>query len=267
MSDAAVAAVEQQLDIGGTHGGWQRGQAPSTDRRHRRPELQPGETLQVQEPQDRAQLGHPPLGRPGRNPTALADQERVDVLPGQRRRIEDLPVGCLLGQEAACGVLIAQHRGRSQIAFLDHPGSVPREQHLPRCHRQRCLNNEAGIAQIAQQRPHRPRPRDPVVTRRPSGGPELRHPLLVEFGCLQFLGRQPPAHLAQVREHVQDRPRRVALLRQPGPVALDVRAQPTSLPSCSCHRARLPRGSTVLPRSRLLSAGNYAEANEGANRL
>ena len=53
------------------------------------PEPQRCDALQIQESQDRAQLGDPPLRRPGRDPTTFPQQERVHVRPGQTRRLED----------------------------------------------------------------------------------------------------------------------------------------------------------------------------------
>ena len=90
-SRAAVAAVEQPLDVRGGHRGRrQGGETPPTDRRHRRSQRRRGEALQMQEPQDRPQLSHPPLGRPSRDTTALPQQEGVDIRPGQRRGREPL---------------------------------------------------------------------------------------------------------------------------------------------------------------------------------
>jgi hypothetical protein len=90
---AAVTAVEHPLDVRGGHGGRrQGGQPPPTDWRHGRPERQRCDALQIQESQDRAELRHPPLGRPGRDATTLPQQEGVDVHPGQRGRLEH-PIG------------------------------------------------------------------------------------------------------------------------------------------------------------------------------
>jgi hypothetical protein len=126
---AAVATVEQPLDLRGRHSGRrQRGQTPPTNWRHGRPQRQRCNALHIQEPQDRAQLSHPPLDRSSRDATALPQQERVNVHPAQRSGLEHLIDRRLFLQEAASGVLVAPHRGRGQTTLLDQPGPVLPEQ-------------------------------------------------------------------------------------------------------------------------------------------
>jgi hypothetical protein len=257
---AAITAVEQPLHVRRAHRGRrQRGQPPPTDRGHRRPERQRGEALQVQEPQDRAQLRHPSLGRPRRDATALPQQEHVDVHPGQRCGLEPLIDRRLFLQETARGVLVAPHRGRGQAPLPEQPGPIPPEQHALRRRNRLRRRDDPGLPQVAQQRRHRPRPRDLPVAGGPPGGEERDHPILVQLRGFQPHRRRPLANLAQVVQHVLDRPRRIAPLRQPCSVALDLRPQQTGLPPPARHRTRLPRGSPVPPRSRLHSARNYAE--------
>lgn len=101
-SAAAVAALQQPLDLGGRQRWWrQGGQPPATHRRHGRTEPQRRDTLQVQESQHRAQLSDPPLadpteGRPhsrGRNaltstpasPAAAKAHQRSPVIAAKPR--------------------------------------------------------------------------------------------------------------------------------------------------------------------------------------
>ena len=257
---AAVTAVEHPLDVGGGHGGRRQGsETPPTNWRHGRPERQRCDALQIQESQDRAQLRHPPLGRPGRDATTLPQQEGVDVHPGQRGRLEHPSGRRLFLQEAACGVLVTQHRHRGQATFPDHPAPVLPQQRTQRGDRRLLRRDDTGLPQITQQRHHRARTWDAPVASRPPGGQERRGPLLIELRRFEPLTRQPHAHLAQVLEHVPDRPRRVAPLHQPRPIPLDLRPQQTGLPPRTCHHARLPHGSPVPPQARLRSARNYAE--------
>jgi hypothetical protein len=258
---AAVAAVEQPLDVRDRQRGRrQRGEPPSTHRRHRRPERQRGEAFHVQESQDRAQLSHPSLGRPRRDTAALAEQERVDIHPGQPGGLEPLLRRRLFLQETARGVPVAQHRGRGQAALLAQPGPIPPQQRAQRGHDRLRRRDDPSLPQIAHQRRHRTRPRDPPVTGGAPGGEEPGYPLLIQLRRFQPLRRRPPADPAQVVQHVLDRPRRVPPLRQPRPVALDLRAQHTGLPRPARHRTRLPRREPSAPGDpRLLSTRNYAE--------
>ena len=67
---AAVDAVQQPLDLRGRHGRRrQAGEPPPTHWRHRSPQPQRCDALQIKESQDGAEFSYPPFGRPGRHRT------------------------------------------------------------------------------------------------------------------------------------------------------------------------------------------------------
>jgi len=94
----------------------------------------------------------------------------------------------------------------------------------------RLLRAASGTGKRRRQATH-PASQDPPIAANLPGNQESRHPLLVRLRRFQPLSRHPQADLAQVLQNVPDRPRRVAPLHQPSPVALDVRSQLTGLSS------------------------------------
>ena len=129
---------------------------------------------------------------------------------------------------------------RAAVGARCRPGSGVRPAQPPahpRLRRLRC-RGDADFPQVTQKRDHRaPAQRPPAASRLP-GRQKRRHRVLVELNRFQPRARHPHADLAQILQHVPHRRGRVASIRQPRPVALDLRTQPAGLPPRTRHRDR-----------------------------
>jgi hypothetical protein len=123
-------------------------ETPSAHRGNCSTQTQLGDVLQVRKAQDRTQLFHPALCRPGRHPSEFPQKERIDVRPGQIRW-SGRATGRGLLEQAACNVLITQHSGWSKTPLLDQPRSILSEQRTQRRQQRRGSRGNANLPQIA----------------------------------------------------------------------------------------------------------------------
>ena len=214
--------------------------------------------LQIQESQDRSEFGHPALGRPGRHPGALAEQERVDIRSGQHRRHEHAIANRLLVQEATGGVLVTQHRARSQTTLAQHPRpvlpkqNIQRRQRLGACgaaptSRKYVSNGTIARGPIARCLPAACRSaRNAAIrcsSRSPTSSPRPE--------ATDRPGPDPPACSGPSAAYSRAASATPGTPRPPDPAD---RPYAAKFPSHSP-----PRGSTVPPPARLIPARNYAE--------
>ena len=141
---------------------------------------------------------------------------------------------------------------RAAVGARCRPGSGVRPAQPPahpRLRRLRC-RGDADFPQVTQKRDHRaPAQRPPAASRLP-GRQKRRHRVLVELNRFQPRARHPHADLAQILQHVPHRRGRVASIRQPRPVALDLRTQPAFLLVPDIAIAHSPPSRTTVPLTR-----------------
>ena len=203
------------------------GLPPSSDLRGRlrhRPARAP---MDVQEPQQRPQLGDLSLRCPDAHPPALTHQELATPAPSGRRP-RARPPARHGGQEPACERLIAQHRHRRQPTLHDQPLPIfVDQQPQPAKSPAAPAASRRPPADMHQQQLATPGRTGPIpASSPPPRTTRHRHSQAADRDILRC---HPPAQPAQILEHHPDRLRRVAQLQQPH--AIPVHERP-SRPSC-----------------------------------